>query len=138
MLVFQHNELRGRAGSADLAALVLAPVGTHLLLLLTWWCVFRWVNQPLDSVPFVVAAWLLSLGLTAWSLKQRARERVPRLDMLLRVPAALYFFVLLALTAAHKADLIAYALAFAPPYLSLTRLAPRGKSPAEPAGTPAG
>ena len=38
-----------------------------------------------------------------------------------RVPAAAFFFVLLALYGRREPALIAYALAFAPPYLALTR-----------------
>jgi hypothetical protein len=40
--------------------------------------------------------------------------------MWLRVPAAGFFFVLLALHGRSLAPLVAYALAFAPPYLAMT------------------
>ena len=48
------------------------------------------------------------------------RRRVPPLTMWLRVPAAGFFFALLAIHGHGAAPLVAYALAFAPPYLGLT------------------
>ncbi len=122
MLVFQRNDEAKRSARADLSCLLLAPLGSHVLLLAAWWLLFRWINQPVAPWPVVALAWLLALCLALWSLKRQARNRVPRLDMLLRVPAALYFFVLLALASREKMALVAYACAFAPPYLSLTRL----------------
>jgi hypothetical protein len=37
-----------------------------------------------------------------------------------RAPGAAFFFAILAATAGDRADLIVYALAFAPPYLALS------------------
>jgi hypothetical protein len=131
MLVFERVELRRRAEGAsshaawaNAIAIALAPAGTHVLLLASWWGLFRWINRPLDPWPFVAAFWGLSLVLTARSLQVGARRRVPSRDMLNRIPAAVFFLVLLALDARDVPALIAYGLAFAPPYLSLTRFAP--------------
>ena len=121
MWVFQRNDDAKRPPVADLWCLLLAPVGTHGLLLASWWLLFRWVNTTVPPWPVVALSWLLALALTGWSLSRQARLRVPRLDMLLRVPAALYFFALLAAVAADNTALLVYAVAFAPPYLSLTR-----------------
>ena len=105
--------------------LVATPLGTHALLVASWWGLFRWVNVALPAWPVVVIAWCLSLALVAWFLAARARQRVPLADMLLRAPAASFFFVLLAVVAAEGhaaavvAPLTAWVLAFAPPYLSL-------------------
>jgi hypothetical protein len=56
--------------------------------------------------------------------------------MLLRIPAAGFFFVLLALHAEGAAPLVAYALAFAPPYLALTAF--RGAGAPEPSAATTG
>lgn len=122
MLVFDHTERHGAPAWRNAVAILTAPLGTHLLLLGSWWGLFRWINRSLDPWPFVAVAWVLSIGLAIHSLKLGARSRVPPRDMLNRVPAAIFFFVLLALDARDVPALIAYGLAFAPPYLSLTRL----------------
>lgn len=116
MVIFERDHL------FDAVAIVIAPLGTHLLLLASWWGLFRWINQPLSPWPFVALAWLVSLSSAALSLRSGARMRVPPQDMLNRVPAALFFFVLLALDGRSETALVAYALAFAPPYVTVTRL----------------
>ncbi|TNF30895.1 MAG: carotenoid biosynthesis protein [Deltaproteobacteria bacterium] len=106
-----------------LPAVSLFPIasgGVHLLLLATWWGALRWVNGTVDPWPVVGLAWALSLGLAALAWRRDAGARVPRVELLLRIPAAGFFFVLLALYGADATALIAYALAFAPPYLVLT------------------
>ncbi len=121
MAVLERNERAQATASADAAVLLLAPLGSHALLLLSWWGLFRWINTTLPPWPFVVVAWLLALSFTSWSVRRKARERIPPLDMWTRVPAALFFFVLLGLRCRHMLDLLAYALAFVAPYVSLTR-----------------
>ncbi len=133
MAVLERNERAQAAATADAALLLLAPLGTHVLLLASWWGLFRWINTTLTPWPFLVAAWLLATTFTLWSLRRTARERIPVLDMWTRVPAALFFFVLLALRCRHMLDLVAYALAFVSPYVSLTRW-PQNK-PAQRAAT---
>jgi hypothetical protein len=121
LLCFGENERAGRGLLADVAAIVVAPLGTHSCLVASWWALFRWVNVPLSPWPFVALAWCASLALAARSLRVGARLRVPLRDILSRVPAALFFFVLLGLYARSEPALIAYAFAFAPPYLTLIR-----------------
>jgi len=122
MVVFERNRSAGRRTLLDAATLLLAPVGTHLLLLASWWGLFRWISTTIDPWPVVVGGWVLSAALTVHSLRVGARRRVPPRDILARVPAALFFFALVALHARDAPALVAFALAFAPPYLSLTRL----------------
>ncbi len=121
MAVFEHNDRRGRRPLADLAAIIVAPLGTHLLLLATWWGALRWVNCTVDPWPVVVGVWVLSLALVAWILRTGARQRVPPGELWTRVPAALYFFVLLLVYGRGELALMLYAFAFAPPYIALTR-----------------
>ena len=121
MLVFEEGRRRGWPPATAALAIVVAPLGTHLGLLAAWWGLFRWVNVPLPPWPAVALAWTLSLALAAWALRSRARELVPVLDMWGRVPAAAFFFILLAWFGRDQPALIAWTLAFAPPYLALTR-----------------
>lgn len=124
----------GRKGEATAQALVvLAPItaaGTHVLLLASWWGALRWANAAIPAGVLVALAWSVSALLVYSALRSRAGHRIPVHELLLRVPAATFFFVLLAMHADGAWPLVAYALAFAPPYLvltaqSLTRPAPR-------------
>ncbi len=123
---------RSRPTPLTLAALFpVASVGVHALLLALWWGALRWVNHDVPPWPVVALAWALSLGLAARAIKTGAGRRVPRLELLLRAPAAGFFFVLLAVHGAELPALVAYALAFAPPYLVLTAQAwAAGSAPA--------
>ncbi|MSP23909.1 MAG: carotenoid biosynthesis protein [Myxococcales bacterium] len=131
MLVLARTEPpreQTRAAIRHDALLLLTPLGTHALLLASWWGLFRWLPAPLPLWPLVVMAWCTSLALVTWSVHSRARARVPIADMLVRTPAAGFFFTLLALVAKDPnagsviAPLSAWVLAFAPPYLSLMNL----------------
>ena len=104
--------------------LLAAPTGTHALLVASWWAFFRWVNWPLPSWPAPALAWLTSITLLTLALRARTSRRVPRALLWIRLPAALFFFVLLALRGKENPSLVAYALAFAPPYLALMRPTP--------------
>lgn len=98
-------------------ALLVGPALTHLLLLASWWGAFRWLPATEDPRLFVAAALLgsLAVALRLW----RRPPAVARRDVLLRAPAAAFFFVLLALFAREHGWLVAWALSFAPPWLVL-------------------
>lgn len=104
---------------AGLATLLLAPLFTHALLLVSWWGALRWMNVSIAPWHGVLFAWALlaPLALFAWSRNLRAR--VPSGELLVRVPGAIFFFALLAIFARGDRALVAWALAFAPPYLAL-------------------
>ncbi|MEP7123062.1 MAG: carotenoid biosynthesis protein [Byssovorax sp.] len=108
----------------EAAVLVVAPAATHALLLATWWLLFRWIQGPVAPWPVVALAWALSIALAAHAWRTEVRRRIPAVFMWLRVPAAGFFFALLALHGRSLAPLVAYALAFAPPYLAMTAWAP--------------
>lgn len=122
MAVFQRGKL--------LPVLIVAPIGVHLMLLASWWGGLRWISVAVPTWPAVVIAWTLSLSLMIVVLKRRASQHVPIHEMLLRVPAAGFFFVLLALDNPGYVELIVWALAFAPPYLALTPWDQLKRSPA--------
>lgn len=106
--------------------LAVAPTLVHPMLLAAWWGLLRWVNGTIDPWPVVALAWALSLGLAVLAFRTRAGAHLPLAELALRVPAAGFFFVLLALHGQDEPALIAYAVAFAPPYLVLTAQARRG------------
>lgn len=111
-------------------ALVAGPAAAHLLLLASWWGAFRWLPAGEDPRPLVVLVALGSAGVALWLW--RRPPALLRRDVWLRAPAAGFFFVLLALYAREDRWLVAYALAFAPPWLVLLRARSR-----ELAATPA-
>ncbi|HEY7954237.1 MAG: hypothetical protein ACHQ17_06385 [Polyangia bacterium] len=104
---------------AGFATLLLAPLFTHLLLLVSWWGALRWMSGSIAPWHGALVAWLVlaPLALFFWSRKLRAR--VPIGELLVRVPGAIFFFALLALFARQDRALVAWACAFAPPYLAL-------------------
>jgi hypothetical protein len=105
---------------AEAAVLLVAPAATHALLLAAWWGALRWLSGPIAPWPVVAVAWGLSLVLAGRAWRTGLRRRVPRVFMWLRVPAAAFFFVLLAERGRAVAPLVVYALAFAPPYVAMT------------------
>ena len=121
MAVFDRADRAPRgAALCEALVLVLAPAATHALLVATWWAAFRWAPGFVAPWPVVALAWALSITLAAYAWRAGLRRRIPPAFMWLRVPAAGFFFVLLALHGRDAAPLVAYALAFAPPYLALT------------------
>lgn len=108
--------------------LVIAPIGCHVLLLALWWGALRWVNVDVPPWPAVAVAGLCSVTLTTWALRAGARHRVPPTELVLRVPGALFFVVLLAGAVAPPTALLVWTACFVPPYLAcldMGRLRPR-------------
>jgi hypothetical protein len=102
------------------SALLVAPVVCHALLLVTWWGALRWLPPPSPAL-LVVLVWPASAAVVVavW----RGRPVGQRPGVVLRGPAALFFFALLAQNA-DVADLDdpwlwAWCAAFAPPWLTL-------------------
>ena len=118
-LLFEKGGRRNASKRRDLLVLVFPVIATHALLLLMWWGALRWVNIPLHSTAVAGVAWALSLLLVLTILRRGTGRHVERKTLLLRIPPALLFFVLLTLNASGSGLLIPYALAFAPPYLTL-------------------
>lgn len=117
----------GRAPAFDLWVLLIAPAVSHLVLVAAWWACFRWINVDVPPWPAVAIAWLGLGAAAAWTWRRRLRDRIPLVELAVRIPAAAFFFVLLGLHGAGVAPLVAYACAFAPPYLALSRWADLGR-----------
>jgi hypothetical protein len=115
--------------SREALVLLAAPAGTHLLLVASWWGALRWVSVTLPPWPVAILTWVVSIGLAARAVQVDTRQRVPPVLLWLRVPAALFFFVLLGLHGRESPALVGYALAFAPPYLALLSFRPAKAPP---------
>lgn len=119
ILLFEEGRRRNATKRFSLLILALPAIGTHLLLLITWWGALRWVNIPVGPGLAAGSAWALSLLLVYAILRNRTETRVERKTLFLRLPAALFIYTLLALHASGSALLVVFAIAFAPPYLTL-------------------
>ncbi len=106
-----------RGGGA--LVILLAPLGTHLLLIATWMGALRHFNFTVPTVPAVIAIWMVGSAIAIFNWRRALRRRLPFADLMVRVPAALFFFVLVGAYGRENPALILYALAFAPPYLTL-------------------
>lgn len=120
LAIFDHIDRHRRSGWLELLVLVIPIAFAHLALIATWWGALRWINHPINPWIAVALAWLLHTTLAVLAARHVAATRPFRRDLLLRVPAAAFFFVLLGLDAQSNPALIAYAIALAPPYLVLT------------------
>jgi hypothetical protein len=119
MLHFGKGRRRNGTRRIDLLIPVTSVLGTHLLLLITWWVAFRWVKITVDPRLAVGVAWMVSIFLVYTILRNRTGTRVAKRTLWLRLLGALFLFTWLALSADDSKLLIAYAIAFAPPYLTL-------------------
>ena len=106
-------------GVPVVAALVVAPLVCHALLLVLWWGAFRWLPDPPHRFVHPAAAWVIAVALVVAVV--RARPHGMRRLVWLRAPAAVFFFALLWLHGRDDGDgpLLAWSLAFAPPWLAL-------------------
>lgn len=130
ILFFEQRTHRNGLKWVNLLILIVPVIGTHMLLLITWWGAFRWVKISIDPLLAALCAWTLSLLLVTVILKHRTGIRIKRKTLLLRLLGALFLFTWLSLNTTDSALLIVYAIAFAPPYLTLMAQQYLAESPA--------
>jgi carotenoid biosynthesis protein len=126
--------------AARLAVVVLAPVATHVLVVASYWVLFRWIAGERSTGAATALVWGTSVVVSSMVARASARGRglatVPLAELLLRLPGAAFFFVLLGMTSSAPRGfaapdlrayatpvaggfaLLVYAAAFAPPYLT--------------------
>lgn len=92
---------------------------THFFLCLTWWGGLRWVSQEIPTLAGIGVIWIFSLFMTGIFIKSGGGRWFDGTQLLLRIPAALFFYVLIFLYK-PPIDLVAYSFAFIPPYFVLT------------------
>ena len=119
VLFFEQRKRRNNAKWVNLPILIVPVIGTHVLLLITWWGALRWVKTSIDPALAAGSVWTLSLLLVSVILKRRTGTRIMRKTLLLRFLVALFLFTWLALNSNASPLLFVYASAFAPPYLTL-------------------
>ena len=119
MLHFEKGRRRNGTRRINLLIPVIPVLGTHLLLLITWWGAFRWVKITVDPRLAAGIAWAVSIFLVYAILRNRTGTRVEKKTLWLRLLGALFLFTWLALNANDSKLLIVYGVAFAPPYLTL-------------------
>jgi hypothetical protein len=98
---------------------VLTQVGTHGLLLASWWGLFKWVNFPLNPHAVVGIMWAASIGMLLLIVLRKPGRQIQKGTLMLRIPAAAYFYGVLWTTPQFSWLLAAFALAFIPPYVVL-------------------
>jgi hypothetical protein len=126
--VFEALDARGARAAWSFAVVPVAPLATHAALVAVWWGAFRWLGAGASPWTLPLVAWGLLGSVTA--LAWRAGPRASVASIMARAPGAAFFFVLLAATARDSGPLVAYALAFAPPYVALVaRAASRARYP---------
>lgn len=100
--------------------LLIAPLGTHLLLLASWWGLFRHVNGAIDDVAAVSGSGLVAVFAALATWRTTATGIRPGLsDLMMRAPGAMFFFALLIAFALERPALVAYTAAFAVPWVVL-------------------
>lgn len=131
-------------GPALAIVLAVAPIVTHALIIVSWWALFRWISGERSAVAAAGLAWGAAIVVATRTARDALAGRglavVPIGELLVRLPGALFFFVLLGMTAyapsvfaspdarvyaapdAGLLALAAYAAAFAPPYLTALSL----------------
>lgn len=110
--------MRGR----PLAALVLGPLTTHVLVLATWWGFFRWTMRGDLGLASSIGVGVLSMIALAIVVAARRRgDAMPLGTAAPRMIAASLFFTLLVTTAPRDPYLWAHVAAVALPYLAATR-----------------
>lgn len=119
MLHFGKGRRRNGTRRINLLIAVVAVIGTHLLLLITWWVAFRWIKITVDPRLAVGIAWIVSIFLVYAIMRNRTGTRVAKKTLWLRLLGALFLFTWLVLNADDSKLLMVYGLAFAPPYLTL-------------------
>jgi len=117
MFLLKNDRLQKNRPVFDLLLLVLPVAGTHVLLLLAWWGGLRWINLPLPSAAVTAAVWCITFLMVGIIYKKQSGLRIKKRTLLMRIPAALFFFALLVFIAPAPLSLGIYALAFVPPYI---------------------
>jgi hypothetical protein len=117
-------ELTRRSTLSGLLVPVPAVLGTHALLLASWWLVFRHVLR-LEIAFHVCLGLALATSLVYLSAVRSARALLERRDLLARGAATSLFVILLA--ERPDAQLYAYAACFTLPHLALLVASLRAK-----------
>ncbi len=93
---------------------LIAPLGVHVLLLATWYGLFRHFNGTVAPIAAIIVGAVIAIAVIAHVLRTTPK---PAAIVMLRAPGALFFFVLLIVHALDDAYLTTYAALFAVTWL---------------------
>jgi hypothetical protein len=99
--------------------LLVTVIGTHLFLLISYWGLFRWATLSINPAFSAGAVWIMSALISFLLVFTKVGYRVELKTLMNRLPAAIFFYLLLFLKRNSPMPLIVYSLAFIPPYLSM-------------------
>lgn len=119
VLVFDLKDRKVVSSAFNRVSVVLPVLGSHLMLLCTWWALFKWIDTPLNTIFVAGIAWGLSICLSGAIFRSNLAFRIEKTTLLSRIPAAMFIFGLLAVPADTDRYLVIYAVAFVLPYLTL-------------------
>lgn len=97
--------------------ILVSVIGTHLLLLISYWTYFKWTIRPLSPAYSAGSVWIVSAIISISFLVTKIGFRIELKTLLLRLPAAIFFYTLLFVKQNSPTALITYSLAFIPPYM---------------------
>ncbi|MFH1489570.1 MAG: hypothetical protein ABII06_11765 [Pseudomonadota bacterium] len=118
ILILRLKRVR-KAGIAKLFFMfILTVCSTHVLIVATWWLIFRWIPFPINPALTAAMAWFVSILLMYSVHRSNLGGNLDSKILILRVPPALLFFILY-LKGSPEAFYTAYAVAFAFSYLFL-------------------
>ena len=92
--------------------------GTHLMIVATWWLIFRSILFPINTVFITAVAWIISILIIYFIHRKHLGVNMNTKILIIRVPPAVLFFILY-LKGFPDAYHTAYALAFFFCYLIL-------------------
>lgn len=98
--------------------LIFTACGTHVLIVATWWLIFRWILFPLNPVFIAAMAWLISISVIYFIHQKNLGINMDGKTIIMRVPPVLLFFIVY-LKGSTDAFHTAYAAAFCITYLFL-------------------
>jgi hypothetical protein len=104
---------------SDVFYMLFIIVGTHVLLALSWWLVFKWLCFQVNVFIVIPICWGLSLAMSYRFFRNKTGLSIRSVTFLLRLPAAGFFWAILIFSRKVGFPLVLYAAAFIPPYLVL-------------------
>jgi hypothetical protein len=92
--------------------LVISLIGTHLFVLFSYWIFFKWTMLSISPVFSVVAVWIISAITLSLVFFAKIGCRVKLKTLIVRLPAAIFFYFLLFVEKDSPTPLILYSFAF--------------------------
>lgn len=119
--IFYAPENRPRRIKSKLPYIIAVPViGTHLLLVISYWIFFKWTLRPINPIYSSGFVWIVSTIISIFFIVTKTGQKIELKALLLRIPAAIFFYALLLVKQNSPMSLVVFSLAFIPPYIVLS------------------